>query len=114
VRIARVVAACIVVVRIVTVRIVAEKEVQTRKVPLVRNSLRSREIQVHTKWVRDTHVISSREGLESCHDSHVHCASGYQNGRASDFHGSGDADADADGADDRWSENMHNDGLVDP
>jgi hypothetical protein len=94
---ARLVVVRIVVVRIVTDRIAAEKEVQTRKVPLARNS-----------------VISSREGLESRQDSHIHCVSGYQNGWASDFDGSGDGAAD--GADDRWNENMHvdNDGLVDP
>jgi len=62
----RIVAVRIVAVRIAAARIVAEKEVQTRKVPLARNSLRSCEIQVHVKWVRDTHVISSREGLDSC------------------------------------------------
>ena len=47
---ARLVVVRIVVVRLVTDRIAAEKEVQTRKVPLARNSLRLREIQVHTKW----------------------------------------------------------------
>jgi hypothetical protein len=36
-------------VRMLAVRMLAEKEVQTRKVPLARNSLRSREIQLNVK-----------------------------------------------------------------
>lgn len=45
----------------------ADKEIRPRKVLLARNSLRSRvRFRFTNKYVRDTHVISSREGLESC------------------------------------------------
>lgn len=48
-------------------------------------------------------MTSSREGLESCSDSHVHCANGYENkiDRRCDR-----ADR-ADRADDRWSADIH-------
>lgn len=92
----------------VCVRMVADKEIQTRKVLLARNSLRSVRFRFTKKYVRDTHVISSREGLESCQDSHDHCASGYENWSGDDYD-------DGDGGDVRWSGNMHvgdhNDGL---
>lgn len=51
---------------------------RTCKAPPAPNSLRSGEYQVHTEQVKNTHV----ERLDSRYDSHVHCASDYENGGA--------------------------------